>query len=243
MRLERVNNNQIKCTLEPEDFLERQLSLRELTYGSEKATSLFRELLQQAEQELNFYTEDSPLMIEAIPLSSDSALLLITKVEEPDELDTRFAKFAPSQLESIDESDEDYFTKEELKRADEILSLFQKAQEELLRSSNNDNTEQVDSKKDFVRIYSFSPFDAIFPIAQRLDSLYHGENSIYKDTNNMYYLVLHKSDHTPDEFNRICNILSEYANNIKVIPGLEAYYMEHLECIIKNNAIHICATI
>lgn len=85
MRLERVNNNQIKCTLEPEDFLERQLSLRELTYGSEKATSLFRELLQQAEQELNFYTEDSPLMIEAIPLSSDSALLLITKVEEPDE--------------------------------------------------------------------------------------------------------------------------------------------------------------
>ena len=59
----------------------------------------------------------------------------------------------------------------------------------------------------------------------------------------MYYLVLHKSDHTPDEFNRICNILSEYANNIKVIPGLEAYYMEHLECIIKNNAIHICATI
>ena len=34
MRLERVNNNQIKCTLEPEDFLERQLRLREFTYGS-----------------------------------------------------------------------------------------------------------------------------------------------------------------------------------------------------------------
>ncbi len=31
-----------------------------------------------------------PLMIEAIPISMDSIVLIITKVEDPDELDTRF---------------------------------------------------------------------------------------------------------------------------------------------------------
>ncbi len=243
MRLERVNENQIKCTLNPEDFLERQLNLRELTYGSEKATTLFREMLQQAEQELNFFTDDSPLMIEAIPLSSDSALLIITKMEDPEELDTRFAKFAPNQFETLDSSEDDFFSKEELKRADEILSMFQKVQEELLHSSMKNKTDLEEPQKDLVRIYSFSPFDAIFPIAYKLNPIYHGENAIYKDTNNNYYLVLHKSHHTPDEFNRVCNILSEYANNIKVVPGLEAYYKEHLECIIANNAIDICASL
>ena len=35
-------------------------------------------------------------MIEAIPSSSDSITLIITKVEDPEELDTRFSKFTPA---------------------------------------------------------------------------------------------------------------------------------------------------
>lgn len=34
-------------------------------------------------------------MVEAIPLSSESIMLVITKIEDPEELDTRFAKFSP----------------------------------------------------------------------------------------------------------------------------------------------------
>ena len=41
-------------------------------------------------------------MIEAIPVSPDCIILVITKVEDPEELDTRFSKFAPS------DEDEDY---------------------------------------------------------------------------------------------------------------------------------------
>ena len=35
-------------------------------------------------------------MIEAIPLNAECIVLIITKVEDPEELDTRFSKFAPS---------------------------------------------------------------------------------------------------------------------------------------------------
>ena len=34
-------------------------------------------------------------MVEAIPLSSESIMLIVTKVEDPEELDTRFSKFSP----------------------------------------------------------------------------------------------------------------------------------------------------
>ena len=49
----------------------------------EKAKSLFRDMMQQAAFEFGFEAEDLPLMIEAIPASADSIVLVITKVEDP----------------------------------------------------------------------------------------------------------------------------------------------------------------
>ena len=51
-------------------------------------------MMQQASYEFGFEADDIPLMIEAIPVSSDTIILLITKVEYPEELDTRFSKFS-----------------------------------------------------------------------------------------------------------------------------------------------------
>ena len=95
MKIERISDNQIRCTLTSLDLSSREINLAELAYGSEKARNLFREMIQQAAQEVGFEAEDIPLMVEAIPLSSESIMLIVTKVEDPEELDTRFSKFSP----------------------------------------------------------------------------------------------------------------------------------------------------
>lgn len=41
MKIEKVNDNQIRCTLTREDLDSRHLKLSELAYGTEKAKSLF----------------------------------------------------------------------------------------------------------------------------------------------------------------------------------------------------------
>ena len=94
MKIEKVNENQIRCTLTREDLAERQIKLSELAYGTEKAKMLFRDMMQQAAYEFGFEADDIPLMIEAIPLSADTIILVITKVEYPEELDTRFSRFS-----------------------------------------------------------------------------------------------------------------------------------------------------
>lgn len=43
-------------------------------------------MMQQASNELGFEVDDIPLMIEAIPISSDCLILIVTKVEDPEEL-------------------------------------------------------------------------------------------------------------------------------------------------------------
>ena len=80
MKIEKVNDNQIRCTLTREDLAERQIKLSELAYGTEKAKLLFRDMMQQAAYEFGFEADDIPLMIEAIPLSQDTIILVITKV-------------------------------------------------------------------------------------------------------------------------------------------------------------------
>ena len=95
MKIERINENQIRCTLNSVDLSSRNINLLELAYGTEKARQLFREMIQQASKELGFEAEDIPLMVEAIPLSGESVMLVITKIEDPEELDTRFSQIFP----------------------------------------------------------------------------------------------------------------------------------------------------
>lgn len=106
MKLEKLSDTQIRCTLSKEDLSQRQLHLSELAYGSEKAKKLFRDMMQQASIELGFEADNIPLMIEAIPISNDCLVLVVTKVEDPDELDTRFSRF--SKINMDDSFDEDF---------------------------------------------------------------------------------------------------------------------------------------
>lgn len=102
LKIEKLNENQIRCTLTRADLAARQLKLNELAYGSEKVKLLFRDMMQQASFDLGFDAENFPLMIEAIPSTADTIVLIITRVSDPEEMDTRFSKFTPFQDDGDD---------------------------------------------------------------------------------------------------------------------------------------------
>ncbi|MCI8614883.1 adaptor protein MecA [Parablautia intestinalis] len=260
MKIEKVNDHQIRCTLTREDLADRELKLSELAYGTEKAKDLFRDMMQQASFEFGFEAEDIPLMIEAIPLNSECIVLIITKVEDPDELDTRFSKFAPSVHEDGNTLDDVLDTIAE--GADDVLDLFRKIQNNKSTGTSAENAPQTQqpeqdaesTKRSFknalqkklsdtavsmelTRIYTFRSLREITDLAHVLSGFYNGANSLYKQKDNTYILVLSKSSHTPVEFNKVCNILSEYGSCIKSVPASEAYLEEHFEPIVKNTAL------
>ena len=224
MRLERLSDTQIRCTLTSTDLSNHHIDIDELTYGSENARSLFREMLTQASYELDFNVENVPLMIEAIPLSDDSLILLVTKIEDPEELDTRFSKFSPFNVEDIDLDIPEYpFSSDDLK------DLIHEEKNPTLEATNN-----------LYRIYSFSNLDEVSAASRVVADFYTGDSSLYKDIKqNRYYLVIHKSDMEPEVFNRICNILSEYGTKEQQASATEAYYKEHFDCILPSNAITV----
>lgn len=263
MKIEKVSENQIRCTLTREDLADRQIKISELAYGTEKAKALFRDLMQQASNEFGFEAEDIPLMIEAIPLSRDTVILVVTKVEYPEELDTRFSKFSePDEGDFFEECFGNSTNALEAEGADDILGLFKKIQEERKKAIEQAEAEPAEGEQqktsapkkkvsktaevsvpvDITRLFRFHSLDEISKLAHVLNGFYHGENDLYKDRRaHDYYLFVRKSEQTPEEFNKVCNILSEYANQISCSTGTKAYFDEHFSRILAKNAIQTLA--
>lgn len=249
MKLEKVNDHQIRCTLTKADLADRHMKLSELAYGTDKAKNLFRDMLQQASFEFGFDAEDIPLMIEAIPLSGDCIVLIITKVEDPEELDTRFSNFSPS-LEEGEESEEGVVASPSV-TADDVIDLFKKLHAGLAETASklaekkiqdeeaeeSENIIDISTTEDLARLYYFNTLDDVIRLSHVLDGFYNGENSLYKCLDPFgFYLVVHKSGHSPEEFNKVCNILSEYSDVIKYTKGHDAFLKEHAELIIGSTA-------
>lgn len=248
MKIEKVNEHQIRCTLTREDLADRELKISELAYGTEKAKSLFRDMMQQAACECGFEAEDIPLMIEAIPLNAECIVLIITKVEDPEELDTRFSKFAPSVHHEESEETEDIM-EAFADSADEMLDMLRKMDQQS-RSASGTGSKPAASSGDTVRtahtprIFAFSSLYDIMRFAHIAAPLCHNENSLYKKENDGSYLLLvNPADSAAADFNRLCNMLTEYGRPERFSSAVESYLEEHCESVIRERAIQSLAAI
>ena len=279
MKIEKINDNQIRCTLTKEDLDSHQIRISELAYGTEKAKRLFRDMMQQASYELGFEAEDTPLMIEAIPVSSECIVLIVTKVDNPEELDTRFSRFSPSDsdddnfdfddIETIEgndysdfslptaneELDECAATDEEGLPEDELMNIFNRVKEYFNKDSDNKASQPSPSQPsgkgttdrpehresaNISRVFSFSSLDDITNAACIIDTFYKDSNSVYKNpSDRRYYLCISKTKCNSKDFNKVCNILSEYGQKESGFDNHIGFFAEHCECIIAEHALHI----
>lgn len=250
MKIEKVNEHQIRCTLTREDLADRELKISELAYGTEKAKNLFRDMMQQAAYECGFEAEDIPLMIEAIPLNAECIVLIITKVEDPEELDTRFSKFAPSVHQEDADEPEDIM-EAFADSADEMLDMLRKMDQQSRTSAVSDtgNKAAVPAANSVSiphtpRMFSFASLYDVMRFAHIAVPLCHCENSLYKKENDGPYLLLvSPADSAAADFNRLCNMLSEYGNPERFSSAAESYLEEHCEAVIKDKALQTLANI
>ena len=253
MKIEKVNDNQIRCTFTREDLDHRHLKLSELAYGTEKAKSLFREMMQQAACEFGFEAEDIPVMVEAIPLSAETILLIITKVEYPEELDTRFSKFSDTP---DDYKDFDSASDVPAEGADDIIDLYERisqSQSSLGADRSSDgqavsDTQEASAKPpvriplELSKLFIFHDMDTLEHLSHILAGFYDDCNTLYRQpSTSRYCLIIRKGHHSPKEFNKVCNILSEYSHQEKYLPATEAFMEEHYDILIPGQALQVLA--
>ena len=265
MKIEKVNDHQIRCTLTRDDLAKRDLKITELAYGTDKAKELFQDMMQQANIAFGFDAEDTPLMIEAIPINSECIVLVITKVDDPEELDTRFSNFAPSvhEEDSEDEDYEDYDESDYDENEDaDVSSLFKRLQHsnlndyqdftagntssdaKILKEKTSSIRKKGQTTRRGIQIFSFDSLHEASKFAVIVSKKFNGENTLYKnEAKGKYYLLLHQGDLEDNLFNNICSLLTEYGTAEFGSSAGEQYLSEHYTVVLKGNAVQTLARI
>lgn len=226
MRIEKINSNQIKCFLNKNDLISRHIKVSELAYGTDKAQELFRDMMDQASDQVGFDAENVPIMIEAVPLSTDSIMVIITKVDNPDELETKFS--------SLPNSDSRKFTKKEESPSTDL--------DVIADPEESDDTMPPGISAFFV--YRFKQLDHASNASSKLDSFSIDSSTLYRDPENkQLVLVLVSSDMERKDTKLVRGILSEYGEQVVTRKAIISHYDEHFETIIKEKAVKILETL
>lgn len=264
MRIERISDNQIRCTLSKNDLTERHLKISELAYGSDKAKELFRDMMEQANIDFGFEADDIPLMIEAIPTSKESIVLVITKVEDPDEFEEKFSKFG-NIANRYEDSAEEYFDDEYESDSEDdyqgdLINCFEQLNEiiENATEPNENGTEFVPlheilkkgkkgkdtagkrtepAPQRFARLFSFSSLTFIINASKAVNEMYSGKNSVWKDEETSKYYLILTNNSKNSSFDKVCSIISEFGKKESLTYATQDFFNEHYKLIVKDDAI------
>lgn len=84
MKFEKINKDKIKVTLDNEDLIKNCIDLHSFMSNSEESHSLFLDVLEKAEKDYGFSTENYNLKVETLALSDGNFILTITRILESD---------------------------------------------------------------------------------------------------------------------------------------------------------------
>lgn len=226
MKIEKIDENQIRCILTSDDLESRHLSIQDLAYGSDKARSLFMEMVQAAATETDFKLDGIPLMIEAVPISNNGLMLIITRVEDPEELDMRFSRF--TQSVPLMEYNDDGVSKPTVNSLLNTLKRYVESQ----------TMELADN----IRCFRFNTLSDLIDGCQAVNHLFKGDSTLYKADDDTYYLFLFR-DSDAESFDTLTTVLMEYGDRIMTGIGTPSYFEEHYDMMMDHNVVESLAKV
>lgn len=223
MKIERLNENQLKFTLSSEDLRVRGLLLSELSPNSFKTKELYDELLEQAIEEFGF-KDFTDIIIEATPTNSGSLVLVVTRNSAIPNSNFSVGTFSDSPIEK----------NAGFLPLPDFLEYLNKNRE------GNVYKRPSFSSSDTKKIYVFDSLENVIEATTHLKNISFQESTVYKNIEtNKYYLVLVKENSVTDDFKKSCILLSDYADVLSTNYATLSMLEEHCKKLISKDAVKV----
>lgn len=210
MKIEKLNENKIRVTLNLEDLIERNIDYHSFMSNSIESQSIFLDMLNKAEKEVGFNTDDCRIMIEAIALKDGRFIFTITKYAR-DEINDNSSKLKPSKKMSL-----------HIKR----------------KTPTPENSKAIYCFDTFEAFCDFCEFIKNSTYKDMI--AYISENSMLYEYNSNYYLTLSKIDLTCNSTLFVFNAITEFSHFVSNPELYERKITEYGNLIMKSNAILTC---
>ena len=234
MKVERINNNQIRFIFMAQDLAERGININDiLTRSPNKTQGLFQEITTLLSEEYEFSSAGVPLMFEAT-MMRDTLSVLVTKMAQGDgagfgaggEINQGFAGMVNDVMAQI--SGQQHFQP----YAD--TNIY--PPNPVKPPPNQKNVRQVPPPKiDYVS-FAFPNIDDMATAAARIDDTYKGRSHVYK-MDGKYHLLLQNIGRDDYSTKKIEKLLHEFGQKQPLSPLSYSIMQEHGEVVIAENAI------
>ena len=212
MRVERINETQMKFVLMTDDLEERDIKISELSYSSDKTQQLFREIMQLVQYEQEFVSGNTPLIFEAMRVGVDSLVIVVTKVNENN------ANMAMTGNE---------------KNFNLVPAARQKCRFKRLGGLIENLASHAE---DSYSVFSFADMDLLTASVIRLPGNFSGESRVYK-LEGRYYLVLNNRTEDKRTTAELESVLYEFGRKHVSNSLSHLFVSERAEVIIAESAI------
>ncbi len=231
MKIERLNENQLRFTVWTKDLPDEDFTIADLAGQTEKAEELIKYMMDKAREEFGFVFDQQPIVVEAIPVNKDCIVFLVTKVD------------------SEDEQDKFHYVNELKKQAIEMAKSIKNGSLELEEDNQVKEEEKAPQPQDEktgkvlpYMIYSSRNMENFVTAAKVVSDFYVSDNTLYKNENDIvYYLVVSHNRNSDDEFAYLCNTLREFSEPYKFTYTTKYYFEEHYKKIIDGDALQTLA--
>ena len=185
MKVEKISENQIKLTLTSSDLKENNIRLDDLTKPNEKAQELFKKIMEKAFTQCGFEVDDTPLMVEATPISLDGLMIIVTKLPE---------KTSPK---------------------DSLALISQNKELRRYKKKNIEHLKKSTDSEDNLIIYSFKCFDDAVDAALRIANIFSGYSELYTQDKKYFLLLQNDTDENIETMESVLSEYgNKYTNNI-----------------------------
>lgn len=229
MKIELGSPNQIRCFMTSADLKFRNIDLQNFYYGTPGFRNLYKEITDYAYRTFGFSSDNGPMLTEVIPMRDNSLIILITKVDEADELDGRFSDF------STPPDEENNMIMEPITTGNLFGDIKPVSDIGDTPVSSRDSVSSV--------LFHFQSIDALVEFASEFGSNFEGVNHLYQDANSGFSLIIEPWNCPKQDYLAFLNRLSDYAHQVPIAGFGIISYQEHNELLISSCALQTLAEI
>ncbi len=230
VKIEKLNDFQIRCTLTAEDLKENHVGITDIAFCSDKAKSLFRDMMQHASDEFGFdLSSTASLFVEMRATSPEDLVLTITRIKDAADIRRFMSGFGAGAFGGPGGFAENLSEDERKARMEKYKNFLDKT----FRPSG-----PGEENSPAIRSFRFDSLDDVISAAREVGAGFGGINSLFRfGSGSNFQLLIHLEKENEEEFNRVCDALSEYGLALTCTAATENYLKEHGGLILENNAL------
>lgn len=226
MTFKRIDEDTIRCIISADEMIQYGIEMEDFFRDKEKVNGFLETLLKEAMEEVGELHHHGVMSMQIMPLSKNRISITFSEKSAEGGLG-EVLDYIRQSLQELDDLPEEIREK---------IAAIPGVSNRNAETVEHPAGRKEEEKKCTKRIFAFDSLEDLGGFCRSVqDETVHSR--LYREERKGYFLILEKEEGKEKYYNSVCDLAMEFASDWYEADAMEAFLEEHIECMIKENAI------